>query len=47
MDLKDRIDLESIIFEKETTTVDELNQKFKEKLGVTDFDLECELVDGK
>jgi len=25
MDLKDRIDLESIIFEKETTTVDELN----------------------
>ena len=47
MDFKDKIDLESIIFEKDITTVEYLTQKISSKYGIELFDLECEIYEDK
>lgn len=46
MDIKENLNLESIVFEKENTTVDDITSTISNKYNIQQFDLECEVING-
>jgi hypothetical protein len=44
MDLKEKFNLEQLVFEKPNTTVTELYNRISETYNITQFDLECETI---